>query len=65
MLSVSVNSYRARRAGHLFLGPSGVGKTPMTIALGMAAIAQSISVYFTTVADLIEMLILFRRNWGI
>jgi DNA replication protein DnaC len=40
----------------LFLGPPGVGKTHLAIALGMAAIAQSISVYFTTVADLLEML---------
>ena len=40
----------------LFLGPPGVGKTHLAIALGMAAIAQSISVYFTTVADLMEML---------
>ena len=40
----------------LFLGPPGVGKTHLATALGMAAIAQSISVYFTTVADLMEML---------
>lgn len=40
----------------LFLGPPGVGKTHLAIALGMAAIAQSISVYFTTVADLLETL---------
>jgi DNA replication protein DnaC len=33
-----------------------VGKTHLAIALGMAAIAQSISVYFTTAADLLEML---------
>lgn len=40
----------------LFLGPPGVGKTHLAIALGMAAIGQSISVYFTTVADLLETL---------
>lgn len=40
----------------LFLGPPGVGKTHLAIALGMAAIAQSISVYFTTVVDLLETL---------
>lgn len=40
----------------LLLGPPGVGKTHLAIALGMAAIAQSISVYFLTVADLLEML---------
>ncbi len=40
----------------LLLGPPGVGKTHLAIALGMAAIAQSISVYFLSVADLLEML---------
>jgi DNA replication protein DnaC len=40
----------------LLLGPPGVGKTHLAIALGMAAIAQSLSVYFLTVADLLEML---------
>lgn len=40
----------------LLLGPPGVGKTHLAIALGMAAIAQSVSVYFLTVADLLETL---------
>jgi DNA replication protein DnaC len=40
----------------LLLGPPGVGKTHLAIALGMAAIAQSVSVYFTSVADLLETL---------
>lgn len=40
----------------LLLGPPGVGKTHLAIALGMMAIAQSLSVYFLTVADLLEML---------
>lgn len=40
----------------LLLGPPGVGKTHLAIALGMAAIAQSLSVYFLTVADLLDML---------
>jgi DNA replication protein DnaC len=40
----------------LLLGPPGVGKTHLAIALGMAAIAQSMSVYFLTAADLLEML---------
>lgn len=40
----------------LLLGPPGVGKTHLAIALGMVAIAQSLSVYFLTIADLLEML---------
>ncbi|MCB0073250.1 MAG: IS21-like element helper ATPase IstB [Caldilineaceae bacterium] len=40
----------------LLLGPPGVGKTHLAIALGMAAIAQSQSVYFLTIVDLLEML---------
>ena len=40
----------------LLLGPPGVGKTHLAIALGMTAIAQSMSVYFLTVADLIDLL---------
>jgi len=40
----------------LLLGPPGVGKTHLAIALGMTAIAQSLSVYFLTVSDLLEML---------
>ena len=40
----------------LLLGPPGVGKTHLAIALGMAAIAQRNHVYFLTMVDLIEML---------
>jgi DNA replication protein DnaC len=40
----------------LLLGPPGVGKTHLAIALGMAAIAQSLSVYFITIPDLLEVL---------
>lgn len=40
----------------LLLGPPGVGKTHLAISLGVAAIAQGISVYFLTVVDLLEML---------
>lgn len=40
----------------LFLGPPGVGKTHLAVALGMAAISQRHSVYFLTMVDLIEML---------
>lgn len=40
----------------LLLGPPGVGKTHLAIALGMLAISQGISVYFLTVADLLDIL---------
>jgi DNA replication protein DnaC len=40
----------------LLLGPPGVGKTHLAIALGMAAIVQRNHVYFLTMVDLIEML---------
>jgi len=40
----------------LLLGPPGVGKTHLAIALGMAAISQAISVYFVSIVDLIEMI---------
>lgn len=39
----------------LLLGPPGVGKTHLAVALGMAAIHQGYGVYFLTVADLIEV----------
>jgi DNA replication protein DnaC len=39
----------------LLLGPPGVGKTHLAVALGVAAIAQGQGVYFLTVADLLDM----------
>jgi len=40
----------------LLLGPPGVGKTHLAIALGVAAIQQAVSVYFTTMVDLLDVL---------
>ncbi|HET8632376.1 MAG TPA: ATP-binding protein, partial [Thermomicrobiales bacterium] len=40
----------------LFLGPPGTGKTHLAIALGLLAISQNLSVYFLTVADLLDTL---------
>lgn len=40
----------------LLLGPPGVGKTHLAIALGVAAIQQAVSVYFTTMVDLLDQI---------
>lgn len=40
----------------LLLGPPGVGKTHLAVALGMAAIQQGMSVLFVNVADLLEQI---------
>lgn len=39
----------------LFLGPPGVGKTHLAVSLGMAAVTHGLSVYFSSVADLLEL----------
>jgi DNA replication protein DnaC len=49
-------SFVANGENVLFLGPPGVGKTHLAIGLGMAAIQQAVSVYFTTMVDLLEQL---------
>lgn len=49
-------SFIANGENVLFLGPPGVGKTHLAIALGMAAIQQATSVYFTTMVDLLGQL---------
>ena len=47
-------SFVANGENVLLLGPPGVGKTHLAIALGMAAIQQATSVYFTTIVDLLD-----------
>lgn len=41
----------------LLLGPPGVGKTHLAVAIGMAAIQQGLSVSFYSVADLLDVLL--------
>ena len=40
----------------IFLGPPGVGKTHLAVALGMEAVAQGHNAYFLTVAELLDHL---------
>lgn len=40
----------------IFLGPPGVGKTHLAIALGLEAVKQNYSVYFTTLEELLQRL---------
>ena len=40
----------------IFLGPPGVGKTHLAVALGMEAVAQGHNVYFITVPELLDQL---------
>jgi len=53
---LSALTFIANGENVLFLGPPGVGKTHLAIALGSAASQQAISVYFTTMVDLLEQL---------
>lgn len=46
-----------KRENVLFIGPPGVGKTHLAIALGMKALAQGYKVLFTTVNEMINSLI--------
>ncbi len=60
----SIDERQVRELAHLcfvadahnvvFLGPPGVGKTHLSVALGMEAIAQRMSVYFVTMQNLVS-----------
>jgi DNA replication protein DnaC len=49
-------SFLARKENVLFLGPPGVGKTHMAVALAIKAAQTGHSIYFTTMADLVTKL---------
>lgn len=55
-----------RRKEHLiFLGPGGVGKSHLAIALGFAACQSTIRTVFTTAADMINRLIASKCDYGL
>jgi len=45
-----------RKENVIFLGPPGVGKTHLAVALSLKACQAGMSIYFTTMSDLIEKL---------
>ena len=51
-----------RKENILFLGPPGVGKTHLASALGMKAIAAGKTVYFTSLAHMIEDVLKAKRS---
>lgn len=58
-------SFIARTENLVFLGPSGVGKTHLAIALGHKAASAGIKTRFTTAADLILQVEAAARNSGL
>jgi DNA replication protein DnaC len=52
---LATGRYLAHGENIVLLGPPGVGKTHLAMALGLAAIGQGVGVYFLTVADLLDM----------
>jgi len=58
----ATGEYIRKRENILFIGPPGVGKTHLAIALGMKALEQGYKVLFTTVNDMISNLIASRAD---
>jgi len=56
VMSLVALDFIARKENVLLLGPPGVGKTHLAIALAIKACYSGISIYFTTMAGLIEKL---------
>jgi DNA replication protein DnaC len=48
--------FLARKENIIFLGPPGVGKTHLAVSLALKACQAGMSIYFTTMSDLIEKL---------
>jgi len=56
ILDLFALSFLARKENVLFLGPPGVGKTHLAVALAVAACQNGTSVYFTTLDQMIRSL---------
>jgi DNA replication protein DnaC len=57
VLDLARSEYVSRRENVILLGPSGVGKTHIALALGLAACQRGLSVRFTTASQLVHELI--------
>ena len=56
VLDLARSEYVSRRENVILLGPSGVGKTHIALALGLAACQKGLSVRFTTASQLVHEL---------
>ncbi len=57
VLDLARGDYIERRENAILLGPSGVGKTQIALALGLAACQRGLSVRFTTACQLVHEMI--------
>ncbi len=57
VLDLARGDYIDRRENAILLGPSGVGKTHIALALGLAACQKGLSVRFTTASQLVHEMI--------
>ena len=62
ILTLAELSFIERRQSVHLLGPPGVGKSHLAIALGVLAVKARKSVYFTTLTDLVTSLTQAQRN---
>ena len=57
VLDLARGEYIARRENVILLGPSGVGKTHVALALGLAACQKGLGVRFATASHLVHEMI--------